>query len=62
MPGYLSEDSSSPHYSVEYSGGVGTLTLYSSASEDWRGSLTCYSEEAGLFDAASVTVHIIDGH
>lgn len=61
MPGYLSEDSPSPYYSVEYSGSVGILNLYSYSGVDWRGSLTCYSQEAGISDPASVTLHIIDG-
>jgi hypothetical protein len=61
MPGYLSEGSSSPYYSVEYSGSVGTLTLHSYSGGNLRGSLTCYSEEAGLSHPASVTIHIIDG-
>ena len=61
MSGYLSEDSPSPYYSVEYSGSVGIVNLYSYSGVDWRGSLTCYSQEAGISDPASVTLHIIDG-
>ena len=57
--GYLSEDSASPYYSVQYHGSVATLTVYSYST--LNGSFTCYSEEAGLPDEASVTVHIANG-
>ena len=61
--GYLSEDSASPYYSVQYDGSVATLTVYSYADPEGElsGSFTCYSEEAGLTDKASVSVHITNG-
>ena len=64
MSGLLSASSVSPHYSVQYNGSVSTLTVYSytdSSGGESSGSLTCYSEEAGVNDAASVTVHLDDG-
>ena len=61
--GYLSEYSTSPYYSVQYDGSVATLTVYSLADpeREMSGSFTCYSEEAGLTDKASVSVHITNG-
>ena len=61
--GYLSNDSTSPYYSVQYNGSVATLTVYSYADPKGIicGSFTCYSEEVGMADKASVTVHITNG-
>ena len=59
MIGTLSEGTHSPHYSADYSGSVGVLSVHISSSAS--GSLTCYSQEAGLLEAASVTLHITDG-
>jgi hypothetical protein len=58
--GYLSNDSTSPYHSVQYNGSVATLTVYSYADPKGVicGSFTCYSEEVGMADKASVTVHI----
>ena len=42
---------------------MATLTVYGRADPEGEmsGSFTCYSEEAGLTDKASVSVHITNG-
>lgn len=65
MSGYHSTDSVSPHYSLQYNGNVVTLTVHSysntATDRDPSGSLTCYSDEAGLDSGVSVTIHIANG-
>ena len=62
MLGYLDQDSFSPYYSAVYNGSVSILTLYRHGDQSMMsGSLTCYSEEAGLFNNNSVTIHITNG-
>ena len=58
--GDLSEDSASTYYSVQYTGSIATVTVYDYGDPDagLYGSLTCYSDEAGVADEASVTIHI----
>ena len=56
--GLLGEDSTSSDYSVTYDGNIATLTVHNYTM--FSGSLTCYSEEAGLTNE-SVSVHISDG-